>query len=305
MPTLEPDRWRDARVLVVVAHPDDEVLGCGALLARLHDVRVVHVTDGVPPDPEAAARHGLASPSAYADARRAEAVAALGMAGVTADQLTGLGIGDQRAPGHLAAIAEALRPRLAAADIVLTHAYEGGHGDHDAVAFAVHAAGRLSGGRPLLMEMPFYHAGPDGWVRQRFLPVPKHSTFSRGREKVPGRADEGTHGPADPLIPAVADRLPPAGEGAVLGREVLHALTPEERALKARMIAAHATQADTLGDFPLDAERFRAAPSYDFSARPHDGPLLYERHDWSLDWPAWQACVAAACRTLNLSPCAD
>ena len=86
--------------------------------------------------------------------------------------------------------------------------------------------------------------------------------------------------------------------------EVLHALTHAERALKARMIAAHATQADTLAAFPLDAERFRAAPTYDFAARPHDGPLLYERHGWSLTWPAWQACVAAATDALNLRPCA-
>lgn len=260
---------------MVVAHPDDEVLGCGALLARLRDVRVVHVTDGAPPDEAVAARHGFATPAAYAEARRAEAILALALAGVAADRLTGLGIGDQRAPRHMAAIAEALRPRLAEADLVLTHAYEGGHGDHDAVAFAVHAAWRLAGERPPLIEMPFYHAGPDGWIRQRFLPVSQQSSFSRD-----------------------------AGEGTMFEGEVLHRLTPAERALKARMIAAHATQADTLAGFPLDAERFRPAPSYDFTARPHDGPLLYERHGWSLTWPAWQACVAAAARSLNLRPCA-
>ena len=38
------------------------------------------------------------------------------------------------------ALARVLRPLLAGTRVVVTHAYEGGHPDHDAVAFAVHAA---------------------------------------------------------------------------------------------------------------------------------------------------------------------
>jgi len=36
--------------MAVVAHPDDETVGAGALLDRLDDVVVVHVTDGAPRD---------------------------------------------------------------------------------------------------------------------------------------------------------------------------------------------------------------------------------------------------------------
>ena len=55
---------------------------------------------------------------------------------------------------------------------ILTHAYEGGHPDHDAVAFAVAAAVRVAGraADTTIVEMPFYRAGPEGWIRQLFLP---------------------------------------------------------------------------------------------------------------------------------------
>ncbi len=47
--------------------------------------------------------------------------------------------------------------------MVLTHAYEGGHPDHDATRFAVRSACRLMGVRaPAVVEMTGYHAGPDG-----------------------------------------------------------------------------------------------------------------------------------------------
>ncbi|RAI45095.1 hypothetical protein CH341_05945, partial [Rhodoplanes roseus] len=36
------------RVGVIVAHPDDETLGCGGQLARLYGVQVAIVTDGAP-----------------------------------------------------------------------------------------------------------------------------------------------------------------------------------------------------------------------------------------------------------------
>ncbi len=159
------------RWLVVVAHPDDEVLGCGALLARLSDVDLVHVTDGAPRDGADARRHGFETPAAYAAARWREARAALDLAGVPETRHHGLGVADQGAADRLADVALRLTPYVARADAVLTHAYEGGHPDHDAVAFAVHAAVRLVGEpRRPIVEMPFYHAGPEGWVRQRFLP---------------------------------------------------------------------------------------------------------------------------------------
>ena len=157
------------RVVVVVAHPDDEILGCGALLNSLIDVRIVHVTDGSPIGPSAARQHGFDNPAAYAAARRREAEAALRLVDVGPDRIVRLDIVDQQVSSRMADVARMLAPVLRDAEIVLSHAFEGGHPDHDAVALSVHAACRLAPGRPIVIEMPFYHAGPNGWVRQCFL----------------------------------------------------------------------------------------------------------------------------------------
>lgn len=144
--------------------------------------------------------------------------------------------------------------------LALTHAYEGGHPDHDATAFAVHAAARLLArrGRPLeIIEMPFYRLGPSGQLLQSFAPAGEYASLA----------------------------LP-------LGRN--------EKRLKRRMIAAHATQGDVLSAFSLDAEFFRRAPAYDFTALPNRGLLLYERHPWGMTGSRWTALAADALRALRL-----
>jgi LmbE family N-acetylglucosaminyl deacetylase len=168
------------RVAVLLAHPDDETLGCGALLSRLQHLTIVHVTDGAPRNGADAARHGFHSPDEYAAVRQRELAAAMALAGIDPDRLVCLGIADQAVVHNLAAVARRLVPVLDRAEIVLTHAYEGGHPDHDATAFAVHAAARLLGpGAPALVEMPLYRAAPDGsWLRQDFTEGAVH-TVSR------------------------------------------------------------------------------------------------------------------------------
>jgi LmbE family N-acetylglucosaminyl deacetylase len=159
-----------ARVALVVAHPDDETIAAGASLHLLPRLLLVHVTDGAPRTLADVAAAGFDVPADYAAARRRELVAALNAAGAT-PELVELGIVDQEASFHMPALARALSRLFDAHGIeaVLTHAYEGGHPDHDATAFAVHAA---AGHRPVL-EFAGYHADPAGALLTGcFLPGP-------------------------------------------------------------------------------------------------------------------------------------
>jgi N-acetylglucosamine malate deacetylase 2 len=255
-----------ARLLIIVAHPDDETVGLGAQLRRLRDALLVHVTDGAPRDGEDARRQGFGDPADYAAARRRELGAAL-IAGEAGPVRTAtLAIPDKEAFRDLAglsrSVAEFLERERPAA--VLTHAYEGGHPDHDAAAFAVHMACRrvAVADRPAIIEMPFYHALNGRMVTGVFLPaqgeLPAHSAV-------------------------VALRL---GE-ADLRR-------------KRRMVDCFHTQREILSCCTLDIERFRAAPAYEFRAPPHQGSLLYETFGWEISGIEWRRRAAQAQTTLGL-----
>jgi LmbE family N-acetylglucosaminyl deacetylase len=121
-----------------------------------------------------AAAHGFPSREAYAAARRHEFLEALKAGRVTPTKTLALGYPDQEASLHLVGIARRLAHLFEhlMVDTALVHPYEGGHPDHDARAFAVHAARLLlpPARRPRLVEFTSYHASGGRMVTGVFLP---------------------------------------------------------------------------------------------------------------------------------------
>lgn len=246
-----PAAIQPPRVLVVVAHPDDECIGAAALLADMPDAAVIHVTDGAPRANGAARKRGFPNRDAYAQARREEVVKALSLVGIPESQIRCLGFVDGEATLRLVELCHDVIDLILELDpeIVLTHPYEGGHTDHDATAFAVHMAigilRREGVASPVVLEQTSYHHRNGKRVRARFLPK-KH----------------------------------------VPEREL--SLTPEAQLLKLQMFEEFVSQRDCLREFPVEVERFRVAPRYDFTSPPHEGTLDYERFCATICGDEWR-----------------
>lgn len=251
-----------ARVLFVFAHPDDESVGLGGTLNQFQDPWFACLTDGAPRDPGYALAAGCTSPTAYARQRRRELAIALALAGHSSERLIALGFADQELAHSLEGLTQAVEVLLQRVrpDYVITHAYEGGHPDHDAAAFAVHTVLAAHPGHepaPPIVEMTSYHARAGDIAWGEFL------------------ADDGD-------APLTIE------------------LTPAQSAHKQRLLSAHASQAAMLRDVPLHRERLRFAPRYDFLQPPHDGRLFYENFSWGITGEQWRRSAALALERLHL-----
>lgn len=253
------------RMAILVAHPDDETVGCGAQLCRLRDASLIVLTDGAPRDLRDARKLGFDTAEEYAAARLTELQRVLELSGFNADNLAMCNVPDQQAalqlPQLVAEVSDYLRERQIRC--VITHAYEGGHPDHDAAAFVAHlCVTALARERyPLrLVEMPLYRASIEGPLLQAFM--------------------------IDPMTP--------------IDQACEFALNDDEQQLKRSLLAVYATQHEMLKDFAVQCERFRAAPRYNFGDLPNWGRLLYENRPWGMTGHRWLGLTRDALNELGL-----
>jgi hypothetical protein len=154
----------------------------------------------------------------------------------------------------LARLTARLEADLAAVDVVVTHSYEGGHPDHDACALAVALA-----------------CG----ALARSGRAPLHLEFASYHARNGGKR----HGRLWRLARAPTRRVPL--RGAAL-------------ATKTHALAAFASQAEIIAEFPLHIEEYRVAPAYDFSRPPPPGRFMYDWLDLGVSGEVWLRLVEPA-----------
>lgn len=166
------DQWLvNANILILAAHPDDETIACSGLLQRTTNSLVVFATDGAPPQYRFEKK--FRSLQQYSDMRFEEASTALACIPHSSFRRLARRDGTWFVDQHLfldlpEACVSLLRiARDFSPDTIVSHAFEGGHIDHDACHFlAQRAANSLN--IPAL-EFPLYWKADDGRdIFQRF-----------------------------------------------------------------------------------------------------------------------------------------
>lgn len=202
---------RNARLVVVAPHPDDEVLACGGLIATHRDqggdIAVIAVTDGEASHPGSPQWQ----PQALAATRRSESLAGLQQLGVTGVAVRRLAIPDGGVAHHTLRLALRLQMLLRPSDLVLTTWRFDGHPDHDATGVAASLACSVVGCRLIEAPVWMWHWASPGdpfvpWHRLHRLPL---TPPARERKQA--------------ALAAHASQLDPCGraDGAVLGPAIV------------------------------------------------------------------------------------
>lgn len=235
-------------VMIIVAHPDDETIGMGGRISCFESLTLVHATNGAPAWPEWIQKTGFDSAEAYSAARFSELDQALRIMGAHPLGHLRFDYTDGELVHHLVELIERLQVQLRDVSAVITHAYEGGHPDHDACAFAVqYATSRLAGSGikpPQRMEFTSYFS-----LKKRF-----HAGSFWPDQHNPG---------------------------------YIVRLKRNQRRLKKGAIKAFRTQKSVLKSFGVRREMYRHAPHYDFRNPAPPGVWLYDSFGWPITGHNW------------------
>lgn len=255
---------RASEIAIVVAHQDDESIAYGSLIPRIPESTIIHITDGAPDDPKL--WRGAEKREQYAHIRARELDIARERAGHTGEQIS-FEVADQKAVLHLT---ESVR-RLAGIiekkgiRVLMTHAYEGGHPDHDSVAFIVHAVKELLKRHSVevsIIEAPLYRMVGSESMFQNFTPSTETKIIELD-------------------------------------------LTKDEMIAKSMLYDAHRSQEEVFNqqsenrNMSTEKEWVREAPKYDFSKLPNGGNLSHIFEDAKVK-DDWQKLTIQALQELGL-----
>jgi LmbE family N-acetylglucosaminyl deacetylase len=176
-PRLDLTEVSGRRVVVLAAHPDDEILGVGGLMVRLatlgHSIGIVWATDGEASHPDSSA----ISRTELGTLRRDESRRALDDLRLRPAFVHHLGLPDGGVAGARDILRTELRRIVAPGDLVIAPWSFDGHPDHDALGEEATSIGSLTWHYPIWM---WHWATPDDervpWERCRLSAVPNRRT---------------------------------------------------------------------------------------------------------------------------------
>lgn len=242
------------RILLLVAHPDDETIAFGGHISDCPNLFIVHLTEGSPDNLLYASRNGCSGKKAYAELRMNELENALQVCKFDHNHYCNLRYNDlgvvytiENALWEILHLIEKIQP-----EVIMTHPYEGGHPDHDCAAYISQKTIEILSPRYGLsqiqrVEFTCYH-GRNGYLET--------GTFLGDSETV----------------------------------KTIQ-LSLESKQKKVDMFECYYSQKEMLSLFMVDKEMFRIAPVYSFGSPPHDGKLLYETMDMGIDGQSWREIV--------------